>query len=134
MIDRLAALADIVPPLPPPAPAVAGVWHGPWVWVFGVALVVVLAACLPWLQRRLRVLAARRRFVHLARQIREGAPGAAPEAAGEMARRLLAAAQDAGLKPDDLPPNARARCQCLLYARAPEPALLTSVLDDLERR
>ncbi len=128
MIDRLAALADIVPPQPVTAPPVSAWWLGPWVWVVGGALLLALAAGAPRLMAMVSRRAARRRLERLARRIRGGV---APRDVQDTARRLLAAAHDAGVHMPGLPAAVRARCDALLYARAPDASLLLALLDDL---
>lgn len=128
MIDRLAALADIAPPQPAAPPPAAAWWNGPPAWIAIALSLVALAAALPSCVRMLRRRAARRRLRDLGLQIRAGTP---PQHTRDMAQRLLAAAEGAGIDPHGLPPSALARRDQLLYGLDPELGLLAAFLDDL---
>ena len=83
MMDRLAALADILPPLPPAPLPPAPWWQGPQLWlVLAVALAVCVWMGVGWLRGRAwRRLRAQARAV-----LRDGLP--AQQAATQLAAQL----------------------------------------------
>lgn len=109
-MDRVAALADIVPPVAPPAVPPAGWWLLPW---FGIALLAALVLWAgiwrrrsrPW--RRLRIAARRAR--------RDEGDADAAARAVELAAALRCALPEA-----DWPQGLRRRLDDLRYAPATE--------------
>ena len=115
MIDRIAALADIVPPVPAMPPPPHPWWFGPWGAVFAGGLLFA-GLCLFWTVWRthgqLRALWALRR---LERSVLARQPGASE--AGFAVSAALACAKRGGVKADDLPAACRAHLDALRYQR-----------------
>ncbi len=128
MIDRIAALADIVAPRAVARPPAGTAWSAPLAWGLAAALLLAglaLPACLRLVRRglarrRLRRLAARLRADIEAVDIEAVLPGAWSEL-----RR-------AGFDPRSLPSPARAQRQRLLYARRPSAEALLALLEALK--
>ena len=132
MIDRLAALADIVPPAPVMPPPPAPWWLGSWGVAFAVAVSLALLGLLwaAWrTHRQRRALRALRRLrktysnTHLGR-----------DAASFAASAALACAQQGGVNIKALPASCRAKLDALRYQKpgpdggAWQSALLTLTL------
>ncbi|OIQ79956.1 hypothetical protein GALL_382950 [mine drainage metagenome] len=115
MIDRIAALADIVPPAPAMPPPPQPWWFGPWGAALAGALLCA-ALCLFWAVWRtrgqLRALWALRR---LQKRSLASPPGA--DEIGFAVSAALACAQRAGVEAHDLPAACRAQLDALRYQR-----------------
>ncbi|MDA8095125.1 MAG: hypothetical protein M0T84_14700 [Betaproteobacteria bacterium] len=129
MINRLAKLADIVPPQPVARPALFW-WHSPLAWLAAAALALATAAAMVAIRRKLRRHAARRRLRRLAMQIRAGSRTMEFPA---VMRQVLADAERSGAATRVLSSRARLYRDELLYSRQPTPARLGAFLDDLLR-
>ena len=116
-MDRLAALADILPP-PPPAPLPPlPWWQMPWVgWALAAALLIVAWGVLGWRRRR-----AWTRLQHQARAAR--AQGAAPAPAATQ----LAAAVRLLWPESDWPQTLRTHLDDLRFAPRPDAARLRQI-------
>lgn len=115
MIDRIAALADIVPPAPAMPPPPQPWWFGPW----GVALAGALlctALCLIWAVWRTR---GQLRALRALRRLRKRSLVSPPAAdqIGFAASAALACAQRGGVEAHDLPAACRAQLDTLRYQR-----------------
>ncbi|OIQ84821.1 hypothetical protein GALL_333560 [mine drainage metagenome] len=128
MIDRVAALADIVAPSPVARPQPTAWWHGSPGWLLGVvAIALLLGAALAgglWLRRmlarrRLRDLAVRLRQTEPATDIRAILPG------------VWADLERAGFKATRWSGLARASGERLRYAREPSPETLREFLEQV---
>ncbi len=128
-MDRVAALADIVPPSPPAAVAVAPWWQHPAVALVLIVAVALLAAA--WARRS-------RRW----RRLRASVRGACRAGGGAVPDRAvaLAAALRAALPEADWPQALRGALDRLRYASAAEPqasrrlAALSATVDSAATR
>lgn len=131
MIDRVAALADIVAPSPVARPQPVAWWHGSPGWLVGVvAMALLLGAALAgrrWLRRAL----ARRRLQRLAVRLRQAAPPADMRA---ILPAVWADVERAGFDPARGSEPLRALGERLRYAREPSLELLCEFLEQVQRR
>lgn len=131
MIDRLAALADIVPPRPVAPPPAVSPWQGGTTWWLAVVvllavLALVVFAAGRWARQALRRRRARARLLRTRARLRAG-PADAP-----VAPLLAAVFEDlrrAGLPEPGAGDAARGPHQRLLYAREAGAAALCDYLD-----
>ena len=128
MIDRVAALADIVAPRPVAPPSGIAAWSAPAAWWLGAALLLLAGLVLAWAARRLRRALARRRLRRLAARLRDH-----PDAV-ELERVLPGVWADlrrAGFERHTLQQATRAQRERLLYARRPPVDVLRALLEAL---
>lgn len=130
MIDRLAALADIVPPAPAMRPPPPPWWLGPWGMALAVAVSFALLGLLwaAWRTHR------QRRALRALRRLRRAFPNThlGHDAASVAASAALACAQQGGVNIKALPTSCRARLDALRYQRpGPDDGAWQSVLLDL---
>ena len=128
MIDRLSALADIVPPRPFPPPAVASWWQGPWgVLLFMAMLVVAVGAT--WVIGRARKPL---RGLRALRRVRAQAMVCANAAdASRLASAALACSAAAGVASAVLPAAVRAMADTLRFDPGADPGALPKLLHAL---
>lgn len=122
MIDRLAALADIVPPAPAVAPPPLPWWSGPWgaALIVGVGLALLGSLWVLWRSRRVfRALVALRRLRRNALKMRPG-----DESLSFVVSTAVANVRGAGVRIEDLPHTVRNELDALRYQRpgADDPA------------
>ena len=128
MIDRVAALADIVAPRAVARPAGLTAWPTPAAGWLGAALLLLAGIVLLLWARRLRRTLASRRLRRLAARLRRDAGSV------EFQRVLPGVWADlrrAGFEGHALPQAARAQRERLLYARRPSLDTLLALLEAL---
>ena len=128
MIDRLSALADIVPPRPIPHPVAAPWWQGSWsVVLLIVMLVAVLGAA--WAIGRARKPL---RGLRTLRRIRAQAMACADAAnASRLASAALTCSAAAGVQMAHLPAALRASADTLRFDPGADPGALPEFLHAL---
>jgi hypothetical protein len=118
MTHPLTALADIIPPLPPPPASPVAWWQSPlFVWtLLGILCFGLLAVGAFWRTRTARI--ALRRLNRL--------PPDLP--ASDRASRAAAILRAANIDPNELSPALREDLDALRYRRDPDPARLAALL------
>ena len=128
MIDRLSALADIVPPHPFPPPAAASWWQGPW-GVLLVTAMLMAAVGATWVIGRARKPL---RGMRALRRIRAQAMVCANAAnASRLASAALACSAAAGVPSAVLPAAVRAMADTLRFDPGADPGALPELMDAL---
>lgn len=128
MIDRVAALADIVAPSQVAQPLPGPGWHGSTGWLLGAVAVVAALGVALASARRLRRMLARRRLRRLALRLRQATADV------DIAALLPAVWLDierAGFVAARWPGSARRLRERLLYAREKSPEALRELLQQL---
>ncbi|MGC8701979.1 MAG: hypothetical protein ACP5RV_03350 [Thiomonas sp.] len=120
-MDRIAALADIVPPAAPPAPPPAAWWQHGAVWLVVLVAALVLVWALLW-RRRSRGWRALRTAARQALQ---------PQDHPSQAALRLAAALRAQLPEASWPPALRQTLDALRFAPQPSAQALQQVAADI---
>ncbi|WP_079416386.1 hypothetical protein [Thiomonas intermedia] len=128
-MDRLAALADILPPQPPaPLPPLPW-WQMPWAgWALAAALLFVAWGVLAW--RRTRVWTRLQRQAHA---VRTDSAATAESAATASAATQLAAALREQWPESDWPQTMRTPLDDLRFAPRPDAARLRLIALGVER-
>ena len=129
MIDRIAALADIVAPRAVARPPAGTAWSAPLAWGLAAALLLLAGFALAAFLRLVRRGLARRRLRRLAARLRGDTRAVDIEAVLPGAWSEL---RRAGFDPRSLPPPARAQRRRLLYARRPSAEALLALLEALK--
>jgi len=120
-MDRIAALADIIPPAAPPAPPPAAWWQQPVVWLVVLVAALVVLWALQWLRRSRGWRALRT----AARQ------AVLPQTDPSQAALRLAAALRTQLPEASWPPALRQTLNVLRFALQPSAQALQQVAADI---
>ncbi len=132
MTDRLAALADIVPPRPVALPSPSPSWLGagghllPALVLLGLLLLVLGVAGARPLREALRRRRARRELLRILAELRAAPPG---KSIAPLLPRVLDQLRRAGLPDPAIGEPVRHLHQSLLYEREPGAALLCDYLE-----
>lgn len=130
MIDRVAALADIVAPSPALRPPASFWGHGPLAALLAAAALALTTVGAVLAVHALRRALARRRLRVLARRLRRCGAGIGVD---QVLPAVWADLRRAGLRPARQDGETRAVCERLRYARVASPDALRDLLDRLLR-